>query len=95
MLCVAFAWKGMKIGIEKVFFYRYLCLKIILGENIYKFIIILFTRKDDLDEEKKKDMYEYIENSPPELRRFIHRCGGRCIAFNNRLKDNKLTICWK
>lgn len=54
MLCVAFAWKGRKIGIEKVFFYRYLCLKIILGENIYKFIIILFTRKDDLDEEKKK-----------------------------------------
>lgn len=56
------------------------------GENIYKFIIILFTRKDDLDEEKK-DMYEYIKNSPPELRRLIQRCGGRCIAFNNRLKD--------
>lgn len=54
MLCVAFAWKVRKIGIEKVFFYRYLCLKIILGENTYKFIIILFTRKDDLDEEKKK-----------------------------------------
>lgn len=58
------------------------------GENIYKFIIILFTRKDDLDEEKKT-IYEFIKSSPPQLRQLIKKCGGRCIAFNNRLREKE------
>lgn len=58
------------------------------GENIYKYVIILFTRKDDLDEEDKTLM-SHIQSSPPELRKIIQKCGGRVIAFNNRLKGEK------
>lgn len=58
------------------------------GDNIYKFIIILFTRKDDLDE-GEKTVFEYIRSSPPELRHLINQCGGRYIAFNNRLKGQE------
>lgn len=56
------------------------------GDGIFKFMIILFTRKDDLDEDNK-NIDEFINTSPPELRQFINRCGGRYIAFNNRLKE--------
>lgn len=58
------------------------------GYNIFKFIIILFTRKDDLDEDKKT-LSDYIMSSPPKLRDLIEKCGGRCIAFNNRLKGQE------
>lgn len=55
------------------------------GENIYRYVIVLFTRKDDLDEDDKTLM-SHIQSSPPELRNIIQKCGGRVIAFNNRLK---------
>lgn len=58
------------------------------GDSIYKFIIILFTRKDDLDEDEKS-IFEYIRTSPPELLGLIRQCGGRYIAFNNRLKGQE------
>lgn len=53
------------------------------GKNIYKYVIVLFTRKDDLDDENKS-LLNYIKDSPPELRRLIQMCGGRVCAFNNR-----------
>lgn len=58
------------------------------GENIYKYVIVLFTRKDDLDEDDKTLM-SHIQSSPPELRNIIQKCGGRVIAFNNRLKEEE------
>lgn len=58
------------------------------GENIYKYVIVLFTRKDDLDEDGKTLM-SHIQSSPPELRNIIQKCGGRVIAFNNRLKGEE------
>lgn len=58
------------------------------GENIYKYVIVLFTRKDDLDEDDKTLM-SHIQSSPPELRNLIQKCGGRVIAFNNRLKGEE------
>lgn len=58
------------------------------GYNIFKFIIILFTRKDDLDEDKKT-LSDYIMSSPPALRDLVGKCSGRCIAFNNRLKGQR------
>lgn len=58
------------------------------GEEIYRFLIIVFTRKDDLEEEGK-DILEYIMTSPQELQQFIKKCGSRYIAFNNRFKDEK------
>lgn len=54
----------------------------LFGENIYKHIIILFTRKDDLDCEGVS-LNDYLKTAPVGLQSFINKCGGRTIAFNN------------
>lgn len=56
------------------------------GDKIYKYFIILFTRKDDLDAEGKK-LKDLIKSRkvPLELKTLIQKCGERVIAFNNRL----------
>lgn len=58
------------------------------GENIYKYLIILFTRKDDLDYENKS-LYDHIQTVPYDLQVFIKECGGRIIAFNNKLEGEE------
>lgn len=58
------------------------------GENIYKYAIVLFTRKDDLDEEGKA-IFDSIKTSPAQLQMLVKKCGGRVIAFKNRLKEDK------
>lgn len=55
------------------------------GENIYKYFIILFPRKDELDEDGK-DIFEHLESLPASIQAFIKKCGNRVIAFNNKLK---------
>lgn len=59
----------------------------LFGENIYKYSIVLFTRKDDLDYEGMK-LKEYIKSAPAKLKTFIDKCGGRTIAFNNYEKGD-------
>lgn len=54
------------------------------GENIHKYFIVLFTRKDELDDNNIK-LIDHIKSSPASLRNFIHKCGGRVCAFNNKL----------
>lgn len=58
------------------------------GKEIFQYFVILFTRKDDLDEEGR-DLYDHIKSVPPTLQSLIEKCGGRVIAFNNRLKGNE------
>lgn len=58
------------------------------GEIVYKYLIVLFTRKDDLDAENKS-LQDFITTSPPELKTIIEKCGGRVIAFNNRLNGKE------
>ncbi|XP_062592771.1 GTPase IMAP family member 9-like [Saccostrea cucullata] len=58
------------------------------GEDIYTYFIILFTRKDDLDDEGIS-LLEHIRTVPPELTQFIQKCGGRVMAFNNKLKGEE------
>lgn len=58
------------------------------GENMYNYVIVLFTRKEDLDEDNKT-IFDHIQKSPPQLRMLIQKCGGRVIAFNNKLKGEK------
>lgn len=58
------------------------------GENIYKYAIVLFTRKDDLDEEGK-NIFDHLKTSPAQLQMLVKKSGGRVIAFNNRLKEDK------
>lgn len=52
------------------------------GESVYKYVIVLFTRKDSLEGNSLQD---FIETSPKELRTLLRKCGGRVIAFNNKL----------
>lgn len=54
------------------------------GERIYKYLIVLFTKKDDLDYEGKQ-LSDHIISAPDKLKLLIRNCGGRVIAFNNRL----------
>jgi small GTP-binding protein len=59
------------------------------GDGIFKYFIVLFTRKDDLDEEGKT-LFQLLGTLPPHLTQFIGKCGGRVIAFNNRLKGENM-----
>lgn len=54
------------------------------GKQIFNFFIVLFTRKDDLDVDRKS-LRDHIKTVPENLQEFIRKCGGRAIAFNNRL----------
>ena len=58
------------------------------GENIFKYFVVLFTRKDDLDEDSVT-LLDHIENCPADLRIFIQKCGGRVFAINNREKNQE------
>lgn len=49
---------------------------------------MLFTRKDDLDDEGKS-LSDHIKTVPGELQLFLKKCGGRVIAFNNKLKGEE------
>ncbi|XP_055999973.1 GTPase IMAP family member 4-like [Ostrea edulis] len=59
------------------------------GENVFKYFIVLFTRKDALEEENVS-LQDYIKTVPPHLIRFIEKSGGRTIAFNNRLNGEEM-----
>lgn len=61
------------------------------GENIRDYSIVLFTRKDDLEEDDIT-LVKHIESSPPELRKLIKDCRGRVVAFNNRLQGDAQDI---
>lgn len=54
------------------------------GERIYKYLIVLFTKKDDLDYERKQ-LSDHINSAPDKLKMLIRNCGERVLAFNNRL----------
>jgi len=52
------------------------------GVGIYKYLIVLFTFCDNL-ENNDMSLEEYIETTPPKLKEIISLAGGRTIAFNN------------
>lgn len=58
------------------------------GENAYNYFIVIFTRKDELDS-NDRTLKKHLEDSPAQLRQFIQKCGGRVLAFNNKLKGEK------
>lgn len=53
------------------------------GEGCKAYMIVLFTRKDDLDDDDQS-LDKYVSSSPPQLRDFVRQCNDRCIGFNNR-----------
>nr|XP_034986082.1 GTPase IMAP family member 8-like isoform X1 [Zootoca vivipara]XP_034986083.1 GTPase IMAP family member 8-like isoform X1 [Zootoca vivipara]XP_034986085.1 GTPase IMAP family member 8-like isoform X1 [Zootoca vivipara] len=54
----------------------------VFGPEATKYMIVLFTRKEDLETER---LEEYIELSGNRaLQDLVRKCKGRCCAFNNR-----------
>lgn len=58
------------------------------GERMFQYCIILFTRTDELDNDNIS-LKSHLSNAPKSLQMFIEKCGGRVIAFNNRLKGDQ------
>lgn len=58
------------------------------GNEIYKYFIVLFVRKDELDDHKIQLM-DHIRNAPPIMQQFIQKCGGRVCAFNNKARGRE------
>ncbi|XP_043824438.1 GTPase IMAP family member 4-like [Dromiciops gliroides] len=54
----------------------------ILGTEAVKFLIIVFTRKDDLEDESIRDYLETIQDSY--FRELLKKCENRCCAFDNK-----------
>ncbi|XP_067325645.1 GTPase IMAP family member 1-like [Anolis sagrei] len=56
----------------------------LFGQEATKHMIVLFTRKEDLD--TVDGLEDYVETSgSPVLQDLVKRCQGRCCAFNNKL----------
>lgn len=58
------------------------------GEKMFNFAIVLFTHRDEMDE-RNLTLNNYLKSSPKQLQTLIEKCGGRTIAFNNRLNGNE------
>ncbi len=57
-------------------------LKEVFGELIEKYTMIVFTHKDQLDQEKKT-IEDYLQNADPDLQFLVHSCGNRFFCLNN------------
>lgn len=55
------------------------------GENIFKYLIVFFIRKDEFDYEERS-LEDYIKNVFQNFKLFIEKCGKRYIVFNNRFR---------
>ncbi|CAG2202400.1 unnamed protein product [Mytilus edulis] len=60
------------------------------GENLAKYVIVLFTRYDDLKREMERTpnhpgMNKFIDSLRPSLREFLSKCRNRYIEFDNTL----------
>ncbi|CAJ1069633.1 uncharacterized protein LOC117819072 isoform X1 [Xyrichtys novacula] len=58
------------------------------GKNAGNFILIIFTRGDDLDQ----PIESYIKESDDVLQRLIHDCGGRYQVFNNKQQTDRTQV---
>lgn len=57
------------------------------GENVTRYSIVLFTNKDKLDDDGIT-LEDHLEKVPEPLKKIIEKCNRRCIAFNNKDKQN-------
>lgn len=58
------------------------------GENIYNYLIVLFTQRQYL-EERGICLIDHIKPMPLKFKQLIEKCDGRVIAFNNRIVGEK------
>ncbi|OWF45035.1 GTPase IMAP family member 4 [Mizuhopecten yessoensis] len=60
----------------------------VFGEEFFKYLIVLFTRKDDL-ENNGMTIHEYIKEVPDKLKDILQRCGYKYLAFDNSPRGRK------
>ncbi|XP_060052777.1 GTPase IMAP family member 4 [Erinaceus europaeus] len=53
----------------------------LFGDAAKRYMILLFTRKDDLD---GMDFHDYLREAPAVIRELVGKFSGHCCAFNNR-----------
>ncbi|CAC5374930.1 unnamed protein product [Mytilus coruscus] len=53
------------------------------GEGVFRYMIILFTGKDDLDQENVA-IEQFVVDSTAALKGLLHKCNNRFIAFDNK-----------
>lgn len=58
----------------------------IFGEDVCKYMIVVFTHGDDLEFDEKS-INDYIHEAGPDLLQLLSSCGWRYHVLNNRLKD--------
>ncbi|XP_057184883.1 GTPase IMAP family member 7-like [Triplophysa rosa] len=63
-------------------------IKEVFGQDAQMYMMVLFTRADDLDGQSFED---YLDGSP-ELRELIKTCNGRYHLFNNREKNDRTQV---
>ena len=54
----------------------------LFGRDMMKYLIVVFTRKDELDREKKT-IGDLLKGAPKSQRDFLKECNNRTIALNN------------
>lgn len=52
------------------------------GQDLYKFLVVVFTHGDEL-RRKKKTIEAYLGNASTELKSLVKKSGNRCLAFDN------------
>ncbi|XP_021356527.1 uncharacterized protein LOC110452374 [Mizuhopecten yessoensis] len=60
----------------------------VFGEEFFKYLIVLFTRKDDLENDDMT-IHEYIKKVPDKLKDILQRCGQKYLAFDNSPRGQK------
>nr|XP_019575652.1 PREDICTED: GTPase IMAP family member 7 [Rhinolophus sinicus] len=58
--------------------------KAVFGKEAMKHMILLFTHKDELQDQS---LEEFISESDVDLRNLVKECGDRCCAFDNISRD--------
>ncbi|KAM9338359.1 GTPase IMAP family member 7-like [Symphorus nematophorus] len=61
----------------------------IFGPKASKYMIVLFTRGDEL---QGRTIQEYLQTGHPKLREVINRCGNRYHVFNNKARWKKTQV---
>ncbi|XP_034615501.1 uncharacterized protein LOC117871856 [Trachemys scripta elegans] len=59
----------------------------IFGEKAMKYMVFLFTRKDDLGGYTLQDYLK--DSSDKDLQKLMEKCGNRCCAFNNKAEGQE------
>ncbi|OWF47417.1 GTPase IMAP family member 7-like [Mizuhopecten yessoensis] len=60
----------------------------IFGEEFFRYLIVLFTRRDDLENDGVT-IQEYVNEVPEELKIILRRCGHKYLAFDNSPRGKK------